>query len=235
MKYSGSLVKEEREKIFKLFLDNVKMKFSEIEKRIKIRSNMVSYHLERMQKEGIIEKKGDYYFLAKNAEKYIPMFSNMVGHELSPLPIVLVAAVRKGKILLIKRNRRPYKGYLSLIGGKMLLEESFKQASLRQVKQKSGLDGKFISINSVMQERVEGDGMIKHNFILVFVKVAVEGEKFKASEHGNLEWFDIKKLGKEKIITSDLWMIKNKLNSNLYINKIYIREKDGEIISSDIN
>ena len=234
MKYSGSLVNEEREKIFQLFLDNVKLKFNEIEKRIKIRSNMVSYHLERMQKEGIIEKSGDFYSLAKSAEKYIPVFSNMIGQELSPLPIILVAVVRKGKILMIKRNRRPYKDYLSMMGGKMLLEESFEEASLRQVKQKSGIEGKFLSINAVMQERVEGDGMIKHNFIFVFAKVSTEEEKFRESEYGKLRWIDIKKIGKEKVIPSDLWLIRNKLDSKLDINTIYMHEKDGEIISSDI-
>ena len=97
MKYSGSLVKEERARIFKLFLNNQKLKFSEIEKETGIRSNMVSYHIEKMQEENLLEKRGEYYYLTKNAEKYIPIFSNIVGEELSPLPVILVALVNKNK------------------------------------------------------------------------------------------------------------------------------------------
>ncbi len=238
MKYSGSLVKEEREKIFQLFLDSIKLKFSEIEKKIKIRSNMVSYHLERMQKEGIVEKKGDYYYLTKDSEKYLPFFSNLVGQELSPLPIILVAAMRKEKnqekILMIKRNRRPYKDYLSLIGGKMLLEEDFEQASLRQVKQKTNLDTKFSSMNAVLQERVEGDDMVKHNFILFFTKVTTTHDKFRNSEYGKLKWYTLKELEKQKVIPSDRWLIENKLKSKISVRTSIMNEKDGELTSFDI-
>ena len=117
----------------------------EIEMRTGIRSNMVSYHIKKMQKEGLLEKRGEFYFLTKNAEKYMPIFSNLIGEELSPLPVILIALINKNKILLIKRNKRPYKNYWSMIGGKMLLEENFKKASLRQVKEKTNLDCEYKS------------------------------------------------------------------------------------------
>src|SRR3989344_7547332 len=102
MKYAGSLVSKEREEIFKLFLDKFKLKFNEIEKAIKIRSNRLAYHINKMQKEGLIEKQNQYYLLTKDAEKYIPIFSNIIGKELGPTPIILVALINKDKILLIK-------------------------------------------------------------------------------------------------------------------------------------
>ena len=230
MKYSESLAKEERAKIFRLFLNNQKLKFSEIEKETKIRSNMVAYHLEKMSEEGLIEKRGDYYYLTKNAEKYIPIFSNIIGEELSPLPVVLVALINKNKILLIKRDKRPYKGYWSLIGGKMLLEESFKEASLRQVKEKTSLNGKYVSINGVMHERVKGEDIIKHSFILFFTKIETKEIKFIESKHGQLKWLNIKDVGKkEKIIPSDLWLIKNRLNYNADIKIAKMLEKEGKL------
>ncbi|MFH0701437.1 MAG: NUDIX domain-containing protein [Candidatus Woesearchaeota archaeon] len=231
MRYSGSLVKKEREQIFKQFLDQTKLKFNEIEKELKIRSNMVSYHLTQMQKEGLLQKKGDFYSLTAAGEKYLPIFSHVIGAELGPLPVVLVAVMNKDKILLIQRNKRPYKNYWSMIGGKMKLEESFVDTALRLVKEKSGLDGKFVSINSVLHERVEGEGMIKHSFILFFVKVEVQGTIVKESEHGKLKWFKLKELEGEKIIPSDLWLIQNKLNSKLEINSARMEEKEGELKS----
>jgi len=234
MKYSGSLVKEERASIFKLFLDREKLKFNEIEKEIKISSNMVAYHIEKMQKEGLLEKKGDYYYLTKNSEKYIPIFSHLTGKELSPLPVILVAIVNKNKILMIKRNKRPYKNYWSMIGGKMLMEETFESASVRQVKEKTGLDAKFISINSVMHERVEGQETIKHSFILFFTKMATSATKFIETENGKLKWFTLTQLKKEKVIPSDRWLIENKLNSNIEVKSAFMTENEGELTSFKI-
>ncbi|MBU1259961.1 NUDIX hydrolase [Patescibacteria group bacterium] len=234
MKYSGGLVKKEREKIFILFLENDKLKFNEIEKALKIRSNMVSYHLEQMIKQCLLEKKGFYYYLTKKAERYLPIIPHIIGQELSPLPIVLVALLNKDQLLLIKRKRRPYKDYWSLIGGKMLLEESFQETSKRLIKQKAGIHAEFESVNSVLHERVEGDNIIKHSFILFFTKMNTKTKKIKESEHGKLKWFKIDKIDTKKIIPSDLWLIKNKLNSKSNVKSARMSEKKGKLNSFQI-
>ncbi len=219
-----TLAKKERQAIFKLFTEKDKLKFNEIEKAIKIRSNMVAYHLEKLQKEQIIEKKGEYYSLTKNAEPYLS-----IGSELNPLPIVLVALMNNEKILLMKRNKRPYKDYWGLIGGKMLLNESFQETSLRLIKTKSGINGKFESINSIMHERVEGDDIIKHSFILFLTQISTDETKFRTSEYGELKWFNLNEL--KNIIPSDLWLIKNKLNKNMDIKNAYMHENQGRLTS----
>lgn len=168
MKYSGGLAKKERENIFGLFLEHHMLKFSQIEKALNIRSNMVAYHLECMQKEGLLERKGEHYILAPKAERYLSVLANITGKEMSPLPVLLAAVVNKGKILLMKRNIRPYKGYWSLVGGKMRFEETFKDAALRLVREKTGLSARFASINGILHERVFGNGIVKHSFILFF-------------------------------------------------------------------
>lgn len=217
------------EKILQVFLYNHKLKFSEIEKQVNVRSNKLAYHIEKMVKEGLLEKRGKHYFLTKNAEKYLPILSNLIGKDMSPLPIILVALMNDNKILLIKRNRRPYKDYWSLIGGKMLLKEDFKQASLRQIKEKTGIEGKYISINSVLHERIRGEGIIKHSFILFFTKVKTKKLNFKETLHGKLKWFDVRKIKKNKIIPSDLWLIKNKLDSEIDVKNATMLEKEGKL------
>jgi ADP-ribose pyrophosphatase YjhB (NUDIX family) len=229
MKYSGGLVKKEREQIFRLFAENTRLKFSEIEKAIKIRSNMVSYHLEKMQEEGLLEKKDDYYYLTKKAERYLPIIPHITGQELSPLPVVLAAVMHKNKILLIKRNKRPYQNYWCLIGGKMKMEETFGAAAKRIVKEKSGLDAKYDGMASVLYERVEGEDIIKHSFIHFFVRMQSESPELKQSESGELKWFSIKELDKEKVIPSDLWLIKNRLNSDIEVIDSEMKENTGEL------
>lgn len=229
MKYSGGLVKKEREQIFKLFLENTKLKFNEIEKALKIRSNMVSYHLEKMQKEGLLKKEDDFYFLTKKAERYLPIIKHVIGEELSPVPVMLVALINKDKILLIKRNKRPYQDYWSAIGGKMRMEESFEEAGKRVIKEKTGIDADFENICNVLYERVEGKGIIKHSFMHFFTKMKTKTTEFKMSEYGELKWFNIKDLDNEKIIPSDLWLIKNKLGSKADIVDSVMQENQGEL------
>jgi len=232
MKYSGSLVKKEREEIFKLFLEHEKLKFNEIEKALKIRSNMVCYHIEKMQKERLLEKKGMHYYLTKEAEEFLPIIPHIIGEEMSPLPVVLVAIVKGNQILLIKRKKRPYKNYWSLIGGKMLMEEGLKETSKRLVLEKTGLKCNFESNNAILHEKVKGEEIIKHSFILFFTKVKAINSELKESEHGKLKWFSLDKL--EKVIHSDLWLIKNKLHSQIEINEAIMEEDNGKLTTFEL-
>ncbi|MBW2998197.1 NUDIX domain-containing protein [Candidatus Woesearchaeota archaeon] len=222
------LNKKEREKIFELFLNNNKLKFNEIEKNLDIRSNMVSYHLEQMVKENILEKKEMYYYLTKEAETYIPIFQHIVGKELSPLPVVLIATIKDDKIVMVKRNKRPYKNYWSMIGGKMLFDETIEEASIRQVKRKTSLDAKFISTNHILHEMVDDNG-VKHSFILFFVKVSVESNEIKDSDVGELKWFSLEEIKEEETIPSDYWLIKNKLDSIIDIDNAQMKDIDGRL------
>ena len=230
-----TLNKKERAEIFKLFLENNKLKFNEIEKYLKIRSNMVSYHLTSMVKDGLLVKKGDYYYLTEHAEKYIPIFSDIFGISVGPLPVVLIAVMNKNsdKILLVKRNKRPYKDYWSMIGGKVLLHESFKEASIRQVLAKTGLKSEFISLNNILHEQVKGSFGVKHSFILFFTKIVAQNSKFKKTGVGELRWVNVDKLYlyKDKIIPSDYWFIKHSLNKRINVPNLYMNEKEGIIES----
>jgi len=226
-----TLNKKERSEIFKLFLKDTKMKFNEIEKCLKIRSNMVSYHLTSMIKEGLLIKKGEYYYLTSHAEKYIPIFSDIFGMDIGPVPVVLIAVVNKNKILLIKRNKRPYKSYWSMVGGKILLHEDICEASIRKVNEKTGLASEFISLNNILHERVEGSGVIKHSFILMFTKVVVKNLTVKESYAGETKWFSINSIAKYKdvIIPSDYWLIIHSLNKKIKIPQLYMHETEGVI------
>ena len=217
-------IEKERREIFNLFLKSNKLKFTEIEKLLKIRSNFLAYYLKNMQKDELIDKKGEYYCLNKNAEKYLPVLSQL--NDVGPLPVILVGLINRNKILLMKRKIRPYKDYYGLVGGKIKMEEDFKEASLRMIKEKTSLDAEFISLNSVFYERII-EKIVKHNFILFFSKLKTSETRFKESSYGELKWFDLKKLNGKKIIPSDLWLIKNKLNSELDIQMGILNEKNG--------
>ena len=229
MSYYFGLTKKQRERIFHLFLENYKLKFNEIEKKMNIQSNELSYHLGQMVKEGMLEKSNKSYSLTKQAEGYLPLFSNIRKRTLNPVAVVLTAVIKNSKILLIKRKRRPYKDYWCMIGGKIFMDETIKDATIRLIKEKSSITGKYVSLNAVVHERITDGGSPKNSFMLFFTKVNAKDDLFKEGEDGELRWFDLKDLNQEEIVPSDFWLIKNKLNSKLDAIQFDMPEKDGRL------
>lgn len=228
---ANTLSNADREKIFGIFLKNHELKFNEIEKSLDISSNLLTYHLEQMIKEEILIKKDSTYKLTEKAEKMIPFFAHITGKEIGSLPVVLIAILnkKKDKICLLKRAKKPYQGYWGILGGKLKLEESIEETALREVKEETSLNCRFNKINSVLHERVKENNKIKHSFVFFLTTVIAEDEKFIISEEGELKWFDINKLEDEKIIPSDIWMVKNCLDKTADVKQVIIEEENQEL------
>jgi ADP-ribose pyrophosphatase YjhB (NUDIX family)/predicted transcriptional regulator len=223
----GGLSNNKRKRIFEVFLKNQNLRFNELEKEVGIRSNELAYYLEQLKKEGIIEKQGEYYKLTKNAKKTIPFFPIMMGERTGQLAIVMVAVLKDDKILLVERDKEPFKGYWALIGGKISVNESIEQASLRHVKKEFGLDVNFDCVNSVTQVRLREEVEIKYGFVKILTSVITKNENIPKSK--KLKWFDLKDIDKIKIIPSDLWDIKNSLKKRVDIANLLMEEKQGKL------
>jgi len=113
-----------------------------------------------------------------------------------------------------------------LIGGRIKLDESIPQASLRILKDKTFIDAKFASINACLTEKFQENEETKHAFILFLTKVQPLN---KIKEKSYVKWFDIKTLKQKNIIPSDYWLIKNKLNSKISIPEEVIKEDNGKL------
>ena len=228
-----NLNKKEHKDIFSLFVRNHRLKFNEIEKNLDIRSNHLSYYLSKLVEDNILEKEDEYYILTKEAEKMIPFFAHITGKEQGPLSIVAAAIVNKNKICLLKRAKRPYKGYWGAIGGKLQLQESLKETAIREAKEETNLDCKFDKVSAVIHERVIDSDIYKIALVIFLVKLTTDQTDFKADEEGDLEWFDLDNLP-EKIIPSDKLMITELLNKDFSYVSLVMESKDGELISMNL-
>ncbi len=194
-----------QEKILNLFLYNHKLKFNEIEKQLKIRSNKLAYHIKNLEKKGIITKNKDYYKLSETAEELIPYLTQ----KKSILPVILIGMGNKNKMFLYKREKRPFKKKLSLPGGRILLGETIPQATKRIMK-KFKINAKLKKINSISLEKVKKNNKIIHSFLLIFIT---------AQTKDKILLTDINK-NKSKIISSDYNLIKNDLNKEVKIKNL---------------
>jgi ADP-ribose pyrophosphatase YjhB (NUDIX family) len=188
------------------FLYKNKLKFNEIEKSLKIRSNKLTYHLNKLIQKNILTKTKDSYSLSKSSEYLIPYLSN----KNPVLPVILVSIKKKEKIFLIKRKKRPFIDKLGIPGGRLLMGETIKAATKRILKEKYNISCEFSKVNSISLEHVKKQNKIIHSFLLIFVTAKTNDKIDYINPNNN----------KNKIIPSDYNLIKNQLTKKTNIQEL---------------
>ena len=209
-----------RKSIFAVFLHNDHATFTTIEKETRLRSNEVAYFLNQLISEGAIIKDGESYRLSETAEKYVPFVVDS-SEKLSPLPVVLIAFQHHGKLLLLKRKKRPYLDYWGLPGGRIRINETIEAAATRILHEKAFAHGTFTGVNAVVHERHD-TGSVLHAFLLILV--SVEGEPLKETDERI--WATIEDLDMIRMIPSDKWLAKHKLGERITIPSETITENE---------
>jgi ADP-ribose pyrophosphatase YjhB (NUDIX family) len=189
--------------ILKLFLTNNNLKFNEIEKSLKTRSNKLNYHLKKLIQKNILEKEKEFYKLTKTSEYLIPY----VSEKNSVLPVIFILIGNKKRVFLCERNKRPYKNKLSLPGGRMILGETISQSVKRIMEEKHNINASLKKINSISLEHIKNKNKIIHSFLLILVTAYTK-------ERISLE--DLEK-NKKRIIPSDYNLIKDDFNKKIII------------------
>lgn len=190
-------------KILELFLYSDKLRFSEIEKGVGVRSNKLDYHLKKLVAKGVLVCVDGCYELSESSEYLIPYVSDK-RHVLS---VILVHVGDSTNAFLIEREKRPYKGKLGLPGGRMIVGESISEGAERILK-KFGVSGKFERIGSVSLEHLKKGKEIVASYLLVHVFAVAD-----------CDLVDLKK-NKGRIIESDYLLMKNGSSDGIAIRQI---------------
>ena len=150
--------------------------------------------------------------------------------ERNPLPVVLIALFDKGKILLAKRRREPYKGFYGILGGRQTFGKLTKDIVKKEVLEETGF--------SVLEDTIETRGLYseilldksgdpKDHFIFRVCKADVESKLTDNLEKTDIEkfgWFDLPLNNKIKknIIPTDLIMLEHVLSENKHEFKEFV-------------
>jgi 8-oxo-dGTP diphosphatase len=103
----------------------------------------------------------------------------------------------ESKILLIKRNTIPFKGYWALPGGRMDSGETIEQTIVREVKEETGLDVTIVSKVGEYVEKGVKDDVEYEYYPTCFVVKPVGGEiKKQDSEIQEIKIFSLNELPK---------------------------------------
>jgi len=96
------------------------------------------------------------------------------------------------KILLIKRNTRPFVGYWALPGGRMDPGETIEQTVIREVKEETGLDTRIVDRIGEYVEKGVRDGIEYEYYPTCFVVQPIDGElKKQDSEIQQMQLFSL--------------------------------------------
>jgi 8-oxo-dGTP diphosphatase len=102
------------------------------------------------------------------------------------------------KILLIKRNTVPFKGYWALPGGRMDSGETVEQTIVREVKEETGLEVAIVRVVGEYVEKGVKDDVEYEYYPTCFVVKTVGGEvKKQDSEIQEIQLFSLNQLPKE--------------------------------------
>lgn len=103
--------------------------------------------------------------------------------------------VRRGKVLLVKRSRTPYKNTWMFPAGFIDFGEHPLETLSREIREETGLKLKEAKFIEVVQTK---DDPRSPGHFCFFFKATVLGKKIKTDEEENsaIDWFDLKKLPK---------------------------------------
>jgi len=116
-----------------------------------------------------------------------------------------VIAVKDNKILLIKRNIDPAKGYWSLPAGYVDWDETTEEGAARELKEETGYDASNIKLVGVYSDPKRDEDGRQNVSILYSAEVSGEMNKDE-KEVSEINWFDINNLP-EKIAFDHRQMI----------------------------
>lgn len=153
----------------------------------------------------------------------------MVNNEM-PLAVAICALVKGGKILLIKRIKGDYVGMWGLPGGKIERDEHTSEAAVREIREESGIDSRFVSLLGHVSEHLIEDGKIASHFLLHVCELEPKTTEIRNGREGELKWVDLGNLPKEEIIPSDLLMVERMVRKRegRYYNCAIEKKGNGE-------
>ncbi|RKQ16250.1 8-oxo-dGTP diphosphatase [Ureibacillus endophyticus] len=115
--------------------------------------------------------------------------------------IANLLAIQDGKVLLLKKPRR---GWYVAPGGKMESGESIYEAATREFFEETNVTPKNVHLKGIYTMVIkDGEEQVDEWMLFTFVAQGIEGEPFKQTREGVLEWHPIESIHKLPMAEGD--------------------------------
>lgn len=115
--------------------------YSNLQKKTKLGSDHFNFHIQKLVKEGYVEKLATGYRLSRKGKEYanrIDTADNAIEKQLK-ISVALIIENEQGEFLAQQRLKQPYYGYWGRPTGKIKWGETFLQAAERELMEETGL------------------------------------------------------------------------------------------------
>ncbi len=174
--------------ILLVLLFKPKAKFGQLNST-KMSTDHFNFHVKRLLEVRLIKKDKGFYTLTKKGKEFANRFDTEVAVlERQAKVGVLVCCVRKNisesQYLIQQRLKQPYYGFHGFISGKIGWGEELELAAKRELKEESGLSGKFklAGIEHKM-DYSQNNKLLEDKFFYIFRVDETKG-KLKTVFHG---------------------------------------------------
>lgn len=160
--------------------------------KLGLENHHFTFHIKRLTAEGIVEKKGNKYYLTQKGKLYANKLDvDSLDMEKFGTPSVAVTARRviNGQVhyLVHHRLKEPFYGYYGFVNGKIRFGEYSKDTARRELQEETGLTGtpRILFIGHKMRGPARNDIRLDHYFFLYIVdepkgkmKDTIEGKNY---------------------------------------------------------
>lgn len=141
-----------------------------------VESSHFKYHLDQLITDGLVARidRGIYALSDKGRAAVDRLSDGRINPELTPKVITYTLFQDSDNYYLYRKDKEPYRGLLTMVTGKMHLDESAADASVREVKEKLGFAIEKSALRAVANVRIRrGEQLLTHVVAHVFVATTV--------------------------------------------------------------
>lgn len=188
------------------------LRFNQLAKKLGMRSNELAYHLNILAGEGCIEKKeSEQYALTDKGKVLVPYIKFIQRDEIPPTVFCAPVVVRDNKVLFIRRDKEPFKGFLEFPGGKIMKGETLIQAAIRELREETNViaeNGRLTCIADLLTSN-------NHHFIGIYIQLEfVKDLGEEGASHDEVIW-----IAKNDINDAEQMLDDNKLIISEFLDK----------------
>lgn len=182
------------------------LRFSELQPP-RIPNNTFSYHLKKLVENGYIESTKEGYTPTRKALKLLALDSQHDSHRSAPVIITMLYVTNdNGEVLLLNKNKKPFKGWYGLPSGTVHFGETLEEAAYRELLEKTTLtpdDGAALVPSGSLDFQYiqeETDDIFFHAIAFIYkFHISVDPKDLHdiVTNYGQLSW---SKLGRNYIL-----------------------------------
>ena len=224
-----------RRAIILKLIHNPRLQFNELWAK-QGESNLFTYHLKKLEDEGLVTKFDDGYGLTVEGKKLSAFIEGDTGGKAElPTPTVIVVPRKGNKILCQQRLKEPFYGVWGVVSGKINFGWNPLECAKRDLLEETGLTAHDATLRMIEFMKTYDNEKLLHHHLMYFVEVSECSGELKVNTHkAHHEWLTPEEY-KAKPKFPGNWMVDVVLPSkNFFIIEAERHMKDGKFVDAKL-